>query len=217
MPHLVEHIVSAAHVKKGDVYGGRTVYTKKTGTKWTELREEDGMLILRTLNEDPISVAREVPTDEERAAVEAERAAERRARSNEDIEAWVRTKIGKFEERMHGYTLKIINGSMSYSYDSYGSMMEEQAEFEIAQAVKSIFEQGLKSDEDRSEENLEFWAGRERDWVNAFELWVEQAKEELTSRYSVRALSRSTSVISNLLEDVKRSITLELANGMFRF
>lgn len=208
MPKIETSVIEARIVKKGDRVSGRVVETRKTGSKWTELREVDGTLILRTLNEDPISVAREVPTDEERAAQAAEIEAEVRAKNNAAIGSWVESMTDGYAETMQKHLADLLERYSTYS--SYEGMMQTEAMHKIAIHVKSVYETSRSEDRNRA-----YWDEiGEVDWVKAYELWAEDAKEKLLDRWSSRVFSRSTSVISNLLEDVERAATLEVLDAM---
>ena len=211
MPKIENSVIEARTVKKGDRVSGRVVETRKTGSKWTELREVDGTLILRTLNEDPISVAREVPTDEERAAQRAEAEAKLREANNVSIEKWVRGAVDGYAEAMHKITQNLVERFSRYSsYSSYDDLLETDAMHKIACSIEHVWKASRSEDRNR-----EYWDEiGEVDWVKAYELWAEDVKEKLLDRWSSRVFSRSTSVISNLLEDVERAATLQVLNAM---
>jgi len=58
---------------------------------------------------------------------------------------------------------------------------------------------------------LEHFAGQ--DWGAVYEAWAADVKESASDAYGYPVLSRSTNVLSNLIEDVNKSVTVAVANA----
>ncbi len=89
MPILKYEKVEAGKITKNDIVKGRTAAVVKIGTKFAEVRDADGKMILRAPLRQTVAIMRPTPTDEEVAAKKAEREAERRTWREESISSWL--------------------------------------------------------------------------------------------------------------------------------
>jgi hypothetical protein len=79
MPILKEEKIEAGKITKDDVVKGRAAAVVKIGTKFAEVRDADGKMILRAPLRHTVAILRPTPTGEEVAAQKAEREAQQRA------------------------------------------------------------------------------------------------------------------------------------------
>jgi hypothetical protein len=212
MTKNVQTEVPVENVKADDIYTSHKGQTMvigdvKVGTKWVTARTASGKLAFELVKGSTVAITRTVPTEEELAEQAANIEAQRRARSNENLQAWITDRTENLEQTLVRLATKIADGLSAYGL--YGDMMVAQAEAKIAAEINHI--QDIGNSEGRNED---YWGPiverGQLDATGAFELWAEQQKEKFTSRYAVKALSRSTSVVSNLLEDVETETRLTI-------
>lgn len=181
------------NVRKGDIIGGATagwkVETVKVGTKWVELRDADGKLIVRTEVGAQIDVEREIETEESIKARET-------ARATKQLQEMVDGSQADVDRALKSYTEYVTNNPFNIS-DPSGVMMAQASHHEL-QRIASILDGN-----DKASTLLE-----------AAEIWKRQTVKDLTGRFSTRALSRSTSVMSNLSEDIEREAKLILLDKL---
>jgi len=79
MPILKDEKIEAGKITKDDVVKGRAAAVVKIGTKFAEVRDADGKMILRAPLRQTVAILRPTPTGEEVAAQKAEREAQQRA------------------------------------------------------------------------------------------------------------------------------------------
>lgn len=89
MPILKNERVEAGKIAKDDVVKGRTAAVVKIGTKFAEIRDADGKMILRAPLRQTVAILRPTPTEEEVAAQKAEREAQQREWREEAISGWL--------------------------------------------------------------------------------------------------------------------------------
>lgn len=190
--------VKIEDVHKGDTFARadkeRVVHAVKLGTKWVELRTEDGMLIIRQQVGTVVPVAREVETDESKAR-------RQRALKNETI----RKSLDK-RETQHATkkaTAKIQEKlEKGYLIDSFtmSKLIAGQAEDKVYDLLAHRMESVGRELED----------GTIVDETFVYERFVEEMKERLIGGYDLtRGLSRSTSVVSNVMDDAEREAIVE--------
>ena len=204
MPTIETREIMASDISVDDVVvdrngAHRTVAEVKAGPKWTTVRDADGALIGRFGSESPIATIVSVLTAEELAAQEAECTAATRRINSDTIGRWVTDQIDGNSDRVAGHAARL---AVTPRYHVIEDIIVDTAK------VKLAGELWLMKDEDG-------------DWVSAYEVWSAESREKLVSGYSIRALSRSTSTVSNLMEDVENELRVKLLNAMagtfFRF
>lgn len=199
--------VQLRHVREGDtLHVGEInfkVNIKKTGTKWTEVFEA-GHRILRDLNESLVTVTRRRQTKASRAAdrrVDSNRAILRNLeedldRPDDDDAYWVR-KVGEELDEMKTR----VNKGWLLGSDYIGSLMLAQSRAKVRgewlQAVE--WAASGKKHVDRYKDDSPLWEG---DLVDVLEEFIDHLNEKLVSMQSSFPLSRSSSVIENVMTDV---------------
>ena len=192
MPEIVTLTVPAAQVCNGDIINGakntRDVRNIKIGTKWAEYRDADGGLIAKMDRQTTVSVEREQRTEAERKA-DALRSRERRIKGwLDNAEQAFVDALAKFNESATAYPVS--------SHSAYENMLTAQADRAIAVQIKGYAEHQSLS------------------LVDAFDRWATRQRETYTTATHMhRALSRSSSVVSNLIEDVQRERVFTLMNS----
>lgn len=174
--------VKAANLRVGDDYEGSPVTKKSVGSKWVTLATEAKPKILVPLDE-------VVPVQRTEATPEAQ-ALEHKAYE---------------ERRIRGVVYKYLEGvdraqnDLNESLNTYGTFRSHQVEaLMVAQANREIAEQILSISENKDIPLNE-----------AAEVLRESLSERFTKGYAVSSgLSRSTSVISNAMEDAKTDAVL---------
>lgn len=173
------------------------VHSVKVGTKWVELRNNIGKLIMRVEAATELTVGREFETDESKAARE-------RAFRNEAI----RKSVAKKD--VNSNTLKALaalteQAEKGYIADSFktSALLAAQAEDKVADGFGAFVTNNV------GRVNKE--TGEVIDETAAWEAYIEVLKERLLGRsYDMtRGLSRSTSVVSNVMDDAEREATVE--------
>ena len=201
--------VELQDVKKGDtlVTGAQSpvnVHSVKVGTKWVELRDVIGKLILRAEVGTEVSVARDVETDESKER-------RLRARKNEMIRKAVAERDVNSAQKK---ALAVINKAVE---EGYIVSSFQTADLIAAQAEDKVY--------DRLGAYITNNVGRELedgtviDETAAYEAYRESLKERLLGSYDLtRGLSRSTSVVSNLMDDAEREATVEfIRHGVLKW
>ena len=201
--------VELQDVKKGDtlVTGAQSpvnVHSVKVGTKWVELRDVIGKLILRAEVGTEVSVARDVETDESKER-------RLRARKNEMIRKAVAERDVNSAQKK---ALAVINKAVE---EGYIVSSFQTADLIAAQAEDKVY--------DRLGAYITNNVGRELedgtviDETAAYEAYRESLKERLLGSYDLtRGLSRSTSVVSNLMDDAEREATVEfIRHGILKW
>lgn len=200
--------VELQDVRKGDtlVTGAQSpvnVHSVKVGTKWVELRDVIGKLIIRAEVGTEVSVARDVETEESKER-------RLRAKKNEMIrEAVAKRDVNSAQKK----ALAVINKAVEEGYQVSSFQM---ADLLAAQAEDKVY--------DRLGAFITNNVGREIedkvwDEVDAYEAYRETMKERLLGSYDMtRGLSRSTSMVSNLMDDAEREATVEfIRHGILKW
>lgn len=173
--------VAARYVQQGDILANHTVGEVKRGTKWADISDTEGKRILRVPLSDLVSVERQYPTEE---SVNARG----RAHRNERIARALATRTDQIQEALD---------KLNKHYAEYGYLRHWEVEPLIAAAAEEKVWRRFVSAVSHYEEQEDF----EGDLVDVVEEFKEHLKEGLTGEYRHRALSRSTSIVSNLMDD----------------
>lgn len=181
-----------ASVNRNDIVGSSTVASSKTGTKWTELFTASGVKICRRLNTDPVTVSRRFETEESLKARE-------RAQWNQGIARNLKDHVHQTEFDIMASTtakleecLEVTKMGYMLDYQKIGSLMETQATAKVhANFVQAMVHEASKDDD--------------RDLATLLEEYLVHLKDQLANKYSQRAISRSSNMVSNLMEDVDNS------------
>lgn len=189
MPETVTTTIAVSAIRKGDrieTGNGVTepVAHSKRGTKYLTFTDANGALVARMDLGTTAAVQRVQDTKEEQAAAWRRRRVER-------IADWLTTDdlTGAIEKM----TERITKGGYHNNHDVYDAVLYAEAETQIKRTVQNLLD---------SNEGF--------DPADAFDQWSEYAKKNYMNRYNHRALSRSTSVTSNLIDDVQREVTFRL-------
>ena len=191
MPILKDEKVEAGKISKDDVVKGRTAAVVKIGTKFAEVRDGEGKMILRAPLRQTVSILRPTPTDEEVAAQKAERKAQQRAWREESISNWLDNADDRYAGALAKFSEAVAGGRAPHSHwDAYTDLAKAQAEHKIAKEV-----------EHKIARSAETSAFEPMDACDAYDEWRADARDDLLS-HGFNGESRSTNVISNALEDV---------------
>ncbi len=181
--------IYAGEVKPGDRFPtdthDRVVAKNKVGTKWSDIRDEEGFLIARLTNDTPVTVTRSRET-------KASRKATQRHDSNR--------KILRELERMKGATnpaldraAKVLGSEYGYfDYSDVGTMLDGQATWRINNEFVHAWEYTLTSDPEKFD----------GDYVDFVQEFVKDLTERLLTKTRYAA-NRSTNQISNLMDDLQ--------------
>lgn len=155
------------------------------GNKYMTAFVENDVQILRVVLDDTITVTRHRETPESR---------ERYARWSLNRELVMdlakdhRAGLTKAQSMLNDY----LNEYHYVDYQRIGAIMEEQAEYGVWVRFAQAVEYCEKQDD---------FGG---DLVTVFDDYCDELKKHLLNRYSHRAISRSSNVLSNLIDDVDR-------------
>ena len=220
MPTTTKITIKAQEVRKGDRvvvwnkegvtvrtddtqhYSTRTVETIKVGTKKIEARDGDVKrnLIFYVDRDTEVDVIRSLPTEEER---EAERRAYRNRVIAKFVEGadldWQAAKT-KFDEDLKSVGV----GELDYHSFTYSNLIYAQAEYGVKKAIMK-WRENLQRRLDEGDAEVGLNLSGDVDWVEAFDRWAADAKERLLD-YGFRGNSRSTSQVSNILEDIEHEV-----------
>lgn len=192
--------VKIEDVLKGDTFARagkeKVVHAAKLGTKWVELRDEQGVLIIRQQVGTTVPVAREVETDESKAR-------RQRALKNETI----RKSVAK--RNVNTATTKAlakINEQVAKGYTISSFEMSDLIAAQAEDRVYDRFTAFVTNNVGRVNEET----GEVVDETAAMEAYREILKDRLIGAFDLtRGLSRSTSVVSNIMDDAEREATVE--------
>ena len=191
IPILKDEKVEAGKITKDDVVKGRAAAVVKIGTKFAEVRDADGKMILRAPLRQTVAILRPTPTEEEVAAQKAEREAQQRAWREESISGWLDNADDRYAGAVAKFSEAVAGGRAPQNYwDQYTDLARAQAEHRIAKEVQHAIA--------RSAETSAF---EPMDACDAYDEWRSEARDELLS-HGFSGESRSTNAISNVLEDV---------------
>lgn len=175
----------------------------KRGTKWVEARDEGAKLIFREELDSEVEVIREEPTEDERAE-------QRREYRNQTIYDFVKDADEEWAHAQSQFAKEIEGGYEVDRYHfTYSRLIHAQAEHYVKRAIISMRD-GMQRQAERETDTEVVYV----DWVEAFDHWRDLALENLMDGF--RGDSRSTSQISNILEDVQRETIAKIA-GRRRF
>lgn len=220
MPHTVQTTVPVQNLRKGDVtvrtsgsgldqrVTRETVDAVKRGTKWVEARDADGKLIVRLERGMGVLVERVEDTPEEREA--GYRAYAVRCLT-ELVEDWatdpttcLRKSIAELDEQGGAEAAKYGEVVSHWTLDTF---LTRQAGFKLAVSIRHMIEKVRTSDSD-------FYAAATDEDEQLF-LAVGLVLDVAERRQSVpNPLSRSTSVTSNLYEDLDRHARAEFIDKL---
>ena len=109
----------------------------KIGTKFAEVRDADGKMILRATLRQTVAILRPTPTEEEVAAKKAEREAERRAWREESISSWLENADARYADALAKFVESVRSGWAPHNHwDAYTDLAKAQAEHKIAKEVE---------------------------------------------------------------------------------
>ena len=187
----------AAQLREGDLVNGQALAEKKLGTKWAHLKWDNGLTTKHPLDE-PFTVERTRSTETARHARRAlsmrdgaeKRVAEARALGETGVEKVL-------DDMREGTVGKHWGASRALDYGA--SLAYAVTERDIAQTIVYVFDEGKE--------------GLRGNALAAVVAVADNFAEQLTGRH-YRALSRSTSVTSNLAEDIEREVKLKFIDGL---
>lgn len=196
--HGLEIKVSA--VRKEDAWSeaGREgiVGEVKVGTKNTTVTSMDGKRLAYIPNDTVVRVIRMVETEESKEA-------RFREARNQRVEDW----YASYEERRH---TKAAFKKLDEMLGHEGALVDgfRMGQFIAAQAEDKVEAKVYRSITTYKRRLAEGEEVKARDLVEFVEMLADEAKDELLS---IRALSRSTSVVDNIMEDADRAATADFA------
>lgn len=166
----------------------------KRGPKWIEVRDADAKLIVRAERGTTVTVGRKFETRESIEAKKEARATELLEGCIRDREVEMRKAQAKLNARLDQY------GQVDYS--EIGNLMTAQADNKVWARFEAVVE-GAKSDSHPLHgETL----------VGIYNRMVQQFREDAFPSYGGNAMSRSTNVLSNLMEDLDRDAIARFVN-----
>jgi hypothetical protein len=181
---LVEEEVTARLVHKGDTLNYREVAKVKNGTKWTDITDKDGDMIVRVPIDEKLFVTRKRET-------EASRARTTRAMNNRSMAK----KLAKWEPSAPAAFSKMsehMDKGWMVDYSPLATFMEAQAEDQVMRRFKQAAEFLNKKDD------------FDGDLVAAHEAFCDDLRADFMKSYNHTAISRSSNQMANLLQDVQR-------------
>lgn len=185
---IVVQVLPIKDVRLGDTVEEQVVANKTTGPKWTVLENAEGKRITRLENDVEVSAIRTEKTQEFLQS-------NRRYLKNEQIRETLSGLGSATQVALEKVTVDIdFNGYADYG--SISALLAAQAGDRVLSQV-SLMAQHAKAGQDL---------------LDIYEMAVERFKDILASDYRNRALSRSTSVVSNLLEDCEKEAMAEFIN-----
>jgi DNA invertase Pin-like site-specific DNA recombinase len=116
MPILKDEKVEAGKIAKDDVVKGRAAAVVKIGTKFAEIRDADGKMILRAPLRQTVAILRPTPTEEEVAAQKAEREAQQRAWRDEAISGWLDNADDRYAGAVTKFSEAVAGGWAPQNY-----------------------------------------------------------------------------------------------------
>lgn len=162
------------------------------GDKWVELRTSDGQLIVRAERGTEVTVVREVPTEEELAAKDVAIRAERLERSRtallEQLQDGLAVTPRKVMEELMASTDRDFNLVDRYNIEK---ILQAQVAYDFFATVDAF----------RTEKGMEV----ERAFAIAVRKYTEGRND--------RVFSRSTSIMSNLVEDAEAAFARQFVKG----
>ena len=179
----------AAQLREGDLVNGLELAEKKLGTKWAHLKWDNGLTTKHPLD-DPFTVERERGTETARHARRALHMREAAAKRVEEARALGETGVEKVIEEMRRDTVGKHWGA-SRALDHGASLAYAVTDRDIARTIVHVFDEGRD--------------GLRGNAVASIVAVADSFAEELMSRH-YRATSRSSSVTSNLAQDIEREV-----------
>ena len=186
----------AAQLREGDVVDGLTVAERKLGTKWAHVKWSHGASKLAV--DAPLVVERSRATE---AAKHARRALSMRDGAEKRVaeaRALGETGVEKVLEEMHRDTVGKQWGA-SRALDHGAALAYAVTDRDIARAIVHVFDEGRD--------------GLRGNALASIVAIADSFAEDLVSRH-YRATSRSSSVTSNLAEDIEREVKTKFIDAL---
>lgn len=169
------------NVRIGDERDGRKVRNIKSGPKNTELFDTDGKRIEYARHETMVQITRYSETEESSVAG-------RRARRNRFLQQELATRTAGLDYAREKLAEQLDRDGYA-DYSRIQGLLSAQAELKLKHELVGIAS-----------------AEKVVDLVHAEELLIDRLKDQLLQDFRHRAFSRSTSVVSNLMEDADREM-----------
>ena len=183
MPILKDEKVEVGKIAKDDVVKGRTAAVVKIGTKFAEIRDADGKMILRAPLRQTVAILRPRPTEEEVAARKAEREAQQRQWREEAITSWLDNADDRYAGAVAKFGEAVAGGWAPQIYwDQYTYLAKAQAEHRIAKEVQHVIARSAKKS-----------AFEPMDACDAYDAWRDQARGSWSIADSVASQDQRTS------------------------
>lgn len=201
--------VGAGNVQRGDVIStenpgnlpyGATVERVKVGTKYATLIDANDQPMARLYADTPVVVERQVETDESKAA-------RRRAYVLDDIE----NDLAKWQPQMPKVANDVWTKAANYekvTSFTMDALIQAQAEDKVWLGWRKAYDYLTARPEER---------GGPLDALQALALYVEELRKEIVRKASYGLLSRSTSVVSNVMEDAELAAKAEFVEHAERW
>lgn len=205
MPHLVKRDVKAQEIYKGDQLDApelpgvpRIVEDRNWKTKWVYLTYKGQDRQHRFAVDSVVTVWRSEPTDEEKRARNIERAA-----------LSIRGKADDAFGRQHAYRAKLAERLTSNyrpaDYNDVSTLIEVDAAAWLWRGFVNRVRHDCEIDKDRERDDLDVLNDVENvDLVETARGFRQYYVDQFIEGETGRGLSRSTSVISNAIEDAER-------------
>jgi hypothetical protein len=191
--------IKAGAAREGDMITSdpamRRIRKVKAATKWTELRTEDGTLILRTLSDSDIEVYRERETEasRNRRSREAKNARLLNAAAEHQPQSNTKKALEALNER-------VAAGCMVDHWLT-SRLLDAQAEDEVLDVLFHLVNERATDPESAT------------DAVDVLEAYKTKLMEQMIGSHDLTSgLSRSTSMVSNLMNDAKREAIARFLN-----
>jgi hypothetical protein len=193
----VQKTVAISSVQVGDRRGDRKVANVKTGRLNTELLDADGKRIDYFRNETGVLITRTEETAESRELQE-------RMRRNRSILASVLSR-GMVQEKARESFNEYLAEYGTVEPGRLANLLQANAEYKVWEDFARIAERVQEADY-----NGDF----EGDLVDLMARFADQLRDRLLQPFGFRALSRSTGVVHNLVEDVEREAIAKFLDSL---
>lgn len=199
----VVETIQAWRVWPGMEVSGRKVATKKAGTKWIVFRDADDNLIKRVELDSMVTVKR-------RKLTEASARAEHRHEANMTLVRELEKGIPQdLEDAVRKLSKTVIDKGYLPSYTDIGDILEAASRRKVlAQWFQAVEFQASPECKDRHDGDL-------LDFHRAYV--AELTKASVMYAHQHRAISRSTNMVSNLMDDCDMEATVQFINRHWGF
>lgn len=190
-----EEKIQAQFIRRNDRIDGAKVSKITAGTKWVDVRDAADKRIIRVELGELVTVSRRYQTQASAKYLS-------RADQNVRLAKILAEDVDEVTEVLERMKRKLDD----WGYIDYGpicDLIETQARVRVMKSFTQAVEYLAKNDD---------WEG---DLVDALDEFRAELVKNLSSRHRNRALSRSSNMISNLMEDAEREAEAKFADWLY--